>query len=88
MKKRQPKYVREFKQKIAREVAQNIRKRRREELSKVLAKDKVETYNDMDAIFYGLSKRAKDSAVLYRILTLIHLGKSPTEIMNIMEPKK
>jgi hypothetical protein len=84
MKKHQPKYILELKQKIA----QNIRKRRREELSRIKAKDKVETYGDMDAIFYGLSKRAKDSAVLFRINTLAHLGKSPTEIMNIMEPKK
>jgi hypothetical protein len=88
MKKQQPKYVREFKQKIAREVAQNIRKRRREELAMVLTKDKVKTYGDIIAIFDGLSKKAKDSAVLCRIYTLACFEKTPTEIMKIMEPKK
>jgi len=88
MKKSQPKYLREFKQKITREIAQKIRKRRREELLEVIAKDKVETYGDINAIFNGLSKRAKDRAVLDRIFTLVSLGKRPTEILEIMEVKK
>ena len=87
MKKRQPKYILEFKQKIAREIAQNTRKRRREELSKVMTKDKVETYGDIIAIFNGLSRRAKDSAVLCRIYTLATFLKSPKEIIKTMEEK-
>ena len=84
MTKRQSKYIREFKQKVA----QDIQKRRREELSKVMVKKKVETFNDIIAIFNGLSKRAKDSAVLGRIYSLATFGKSPTEIIKTMEPEK
>jgi hypothetical protein len=87
-KKYQPKRLREFKQKIAQEVAQKIRQQRREELSRLMAKDKVETYGDIIAIFNGLSRKAKDSAVLGRIYSLAKLGESPTEIMKTMEPKK
>jgi hypothetical protein len=87
MKQRQSKRVREFKQKIAREVTQRIRKQRHEELSRVMAKDKTETYDDIITIFYGLSKKARDSAVLGRIYSLARLGKSPTEIMKTMEVK-
>jgi len=88
VKKKQPKAIRELKQEINREVAKNLRKKRHEEHSKVMAKDKVETYSDIVAIFDGLSKGAKDSAVLERIFTLARMGKCPTEIMKIMEPKK
>jgi hypothetical protein len=88
MKKKELKAIRELKQEVNREVAKRLRKKRHEELTEVMAKDKVETYGDVDAIFYGLSKRAKDSAVLDRIFTLARLGNRPTEIIKIMEPKK
>jgi hypothetical protein len=88
MKKKQPKYVRELRQEIGREIAKKTRERRRKELAEVVAKDKVETYGDICAIFNGLSKRAKDSAVLNRIFMLARLGNRPTEIIKIMEPKK
>jgi len=80
------KSVRELKQEITLEVARGIRKRRREEFSIVAAKSKVETYDDMVAIFYGLSRKAKDRAVLDRILLLAKCGNSPAEIIKSMEP--
>jgi len=83
MKKRQPKYIREIKQKVA----QDIRKQRRKKFSLVMAKDRVETFDDIIAIFNGLSKRAKDSAVLARIHTLVLCKNSPNEIVKILEPK-
>ena len=88
MKKKHPKCIRELKQEIGREIARNTRRRRREELAEVMAKDKAETYGDICAIFEGLSKRAKDSAVLDRIFTLARLGHSPKEILKVMEVKK
>jgi hypothetical protein len=86
--KTQPKRLREYKRLVAQKAAQSLRKQRREELSRVFVKDKVETYDDVIAIFYGLSKKAKDSAVFDRILTLARLGERPAEIMKMMEPKK
>jgi hypothetical protein len=88
MKKKQPKYVRELKQEIGREIAKKTRERRRKEFIAVMAKDKVETYGDIWAIFNGLSKKAKDSAVAQRIFTLARLGNRPKEIVEILEPKK
>jgi len=88
VKKKQPKYIREFNQEIRREIARKARKRKREELAEVMTKDKAETYGDVYAIFNGLSKKAKDWAVLDRIFTLSSLGKNPTEIIKMMEPKK
>jgi len=86
--KKQPKYLRELKQDIRREIAQKTRKRRQEELAAVMAKDKAETYGDICAIFEGLSKKAKDRAVFDRIISLIRIGKQPSEIIEMMEPKK
>jgi len=86
--KKELKAIRELRQEINREVAKKLRKKRHEEHSVVMAKDKVETYDDIIAIFYGLSKRAKESAVFERIFELARLGKRPTEIMKIMEPIK
>ena len=83
MKKRQPKCIREIKQKVA----QNIRKQKRIKFSNVLTKDKVETFDDIISIFNGLSRRAKDSAVLSQIHLLVRLEKSPNEIIKILEPK-
>jgi len=83
VKKRQSKYIREIKQKVA----LNIRKQRREKFTLVMAKDKVETFDDIISIFNGLSKRAKDSAVLSQIHLLVRLEKSPNEIIKILEPK-
>lgn len=88
MKKKQPKGVRELKQEIGREIARRTRERRQKEFAEVITKDKVETYGDICAIFDGLSKKAKDSAVLDRIFTFARLGNSPTEILKIMEPEK
>jgi len=82
------KSVRELKQKIAREIAQKIRKQHHEEFLSVIAKNKIETYNDVIAIFYGLSKKAKDRAVFDRIFFLAQCGDTPTEIIKTMEPKK
>jgi len=84
--KKQPKYLRELKQDIGREIAQKTRKRRQEELAAVMAKDKAETYGDVITIFYGLSKKAKDMAVFDRIFALARIGKQPSEIIEIMEP--
>jgi glucosamine 6-phosphate synthetase-like amidotransferase/phosphosugar isomerase protein len=83
-KKRMQKYVHEFKQKFA----QEKRKRKHEELLAVITKNKIETYDDIIAIFNGLSRKAKDSAVLCRIYSLAKLGESPTEIIKAMVPKK
>jgi len=80
--------LREIKQKIAREVAQKIRKQRREEFSVVMAKNKIETYGDIFAIFNGLSKKAKDRAVIDKIYLLAKCGESPAEIIKTMEVKK
>jgi hypothetical protein len=79
---------REFKQKIAREITQKIRRQRREEFLRLMEKGKMETYEDIIAIFNGLSRKAKDSAVLCRIYQLAKLGKSPIEIIKTMEPEK
>ena len=88
MKKREPKYIRDFKAKISKEVAQKTRKRKREEFSNALAKEKVENYGDIFALFCGLSKRAKDHAVLARIEMLARMGYSPADIIEKMEPEK
>jgi hypothetical protein len=82
------KRIREFQQNISREINQRIRKQRREEFLRLMEKSKMETYDDVIVIFNGLSKKAKDSAVLSRIFTLARLGKSPAEIIKTMEPKK
>jgi hypothetical protein len=88
MAKRESKFIRDFKKKIAVDMASHTREAREKAFADVMDKEKVETYADVFAIFDGLSRKAKDLTVYGRIEHLAALGCVPKKIIEIMEPKK
>jgi alkylated DNA nucleotide flippase Atl1 len=88
MTKREEKFIRDFKKKMAVDMARHTREARKKAFAEVMGKEKVETYGDIFAILDGLSRRAKEAVVYGRIHHFVALGRSPKQIIDIMEPKK
>jgi hypothetical protein len=86
MAKRKPKYIQEIKKQIAAEVRKKRTAFRKEKIKEALSKDKVETFDDICGIYYGLSRRAVELAAYDKIHRLAALGYSPLEIIKVMEP--
>jgi hypothetical protein len=86
--KREEKFIRDFKKKMAVDMAKRVREARKKAFAEVMGKEKVETYGDIFAILDGLSRRAKEAVVWGRINYLAAQGRSPKQIIDIMEPKK
>jgi alkylated DNA nucleotide flippase Atl1 len=88
MPKCESKFIRDFKKKISVDMVRRTREIRKKAFAEVMEKEKVETYGDIFAIIDGLSRRAKEVAVYGRIKYLATLGRSPKQIIEIMEPEK
>jgi hypothetical protein len=88
MAKREGQFIREFKKKMAVDMAKRTREARKKAFAEVMGKEKAETYGDIFAIFDGLSRRAKEAVVYGRIKYFVAMGRSPKQIIDIMEPKK
>jgi hypothetical protein len=88
MTKRESKYIRDLKRQVAINCAKRTREWKKKAFKDVMAKGKVETYGDVCEIFNGLSRHAIEIAVYNRIMSLAAIGKTPGEIIEIMEPKR
>jgi hypothetical protein len=76
-----------YKQLITERV-QETKTRRKEIHAKVLTKEKINTYEDVLGIFYGLSEESRYRIVYRRILELARDGISPKAIMELLQHKK
>ncbi|MDR1587283.1 MAG: hypothetical protein LBS57_07510 [Treponema sp.] len=81
-------FARDFKRQVAIKCAKRIREEKKKAFEDVMVKGKVVTYGDLFAVLGKLSKKAKEYAALNRIQTLAGMGYSPTEIIELMEPKR
>jgi hypothetical protein len=88
MAKRESKFIRDFKKKMALDMAKHTREHKKTEFKKAIAKEKVETLGDAYGLFCGLSKKAMEVAAIRRIESLARMGYNPAKIMELMEPKK
>lgn len=77
-----------IKQEMALERAKHTREWKREQTAEVCRKGEVKTIGDVCAVFFGLSRRAIESAAYRRIQELAAYGFTPVEIIERMEGKK
>ncbi|MHB9292664.1 hypothetical protein Holit_01766 [Hollandina sp. SP2] len=70
------------------ERAQATRSKRKEHYNQVLSKEKVETYDDIIGLYYGLTETSREHIVYHRILELVSDGFSPQVIMELLQYKK
>jgi hypothetical protein len=88
MAKCEPVAVRKRKKEWAEARAKRTREFKREAFKDAMAKEKVETSADLIGLFYGLSRRAIEQAAYARILQLAALGKTPVQIVDLLDPPK
>jgi Mor family transcriptional regulator len=61
---------------------------RREQYRQVMSKEKVETYEDIIRLYYGLSGKSRERIVYNRLLELARDGLSPQTIIEILQEGK
>jgi hypothetical protein len=88
MSRSEPKFIRDLKQQMAKDMARRTRKAKKESFERVLAKGTMETYGDIYDLFCGLSRRAIEVAAIERIHTFVRMGYSPERIIEVMEVKR
>jgi hypothetical protein len=88
MTKRELKSIQELKRKIRADVRKKMTVLRKEKFQEALSKDRIETFDDVCGIYYGLSAKAKENAVYHQILFLARCGKTAQEIVSQMGVKK
>ncbi|MDR1175349.1 MAG: hypothetical protein LBK83_07770 [Treponema sp.] len=87
MTRRETKFIRDLEKKMAADMARRTREAKKKAFAEVMGKEKVKTYGDIFAILDGLSRKAKEMAAYGRIQHFAMLGRSPKQIVEIMEPK-
>lgn len=65
----------------------NTETKRKEHYQQVLIKEKIETYEDVIGLYYGLTDVSRERIVYRRILELVGDGFSPQVIMALLQPK-
>ena len=68
--------------------AQKTKESRRAHYEEVMSKEKVETYDDIIGLYYGLTEKSRKRIVYQRIYGLFCDGFSPKEIMELLQEKK
>jgi hypothetical protein len=86
--KRQEEYTRSLRRDMAKEMAEKIRRTKKEMFEKVRNKEKLETLDDVYYLFCGLSRAAVEISAIGIIRELAVRGCSPAKIVEILEPPK
>jgi hypothetical protein len=82
------KSVEAMKKEFAARCRKNTRELKRQKFQEVLAKGKVETLLDVAHLYFGLSHKAVEEAAYREIMFHARCGRTPQEIVDLMEVKK
>jgi hypothetical protein len=77
-----------IKQETALKKRQNTRKIKKKMFDEVCAKGTVETLRDVSCMFFGLSRKAVETASCRETMFHARCGRNVKEILEIMEAKK